>query len=113
AWVVACVNGVDYDLLDLRPNARETDRPAYKLFGHLFVRASHPPPVFAWRDAWAKNTHHDFHVALALGMITLDSTPLAMHARHSRDWTIDAPAGTVSPPDDAKTLLAGIAAFPY
>jgi hypothetical protein len=113
AWVVAQVNGVEYDLLDLRLNARETDRTAYRLFGHFFVHPSHPPPNFAWRDAWATRTHHNLQVALTLGMVTLDSTRFAMHTRHAKDWTIDSPGGTVPPPDDARTLLAGIAGFPF
>jgi hypothetical protein len=113
AWVVARVNGVDYDLLDLRDNARETDRTSYKLIGHFFVHASHPPPAFAWREAWAAHTHHDLHVALALGMVTLDSTALAMHARHAKDWTLEAPNEAVAPADDARIVLAGIAGFPF
>jgi hypothetical protein len=113
AWVTATLNGTDYDLLDLAKDAREIDRAGYRLFGHLFVRASHPPPAFAWREAWATRTHHSFQIAATLGMITLDSTPVAMHSRHSKDWTIDNPKGDLSPTDDARTQLAGIAAFPY
>lgn len=113
AWVVARVHGVDYDLLDLRKNAPETDRIGYKLFGHFFVRPSHPPPPFNWRVAWAERTHHNLKIGLALGMLTLDSTRYAMHTRHATDWTKIAPHSTIPPLDDARTLMTGIAAFPY
>lgn len=113
AWVVARVNGVDYDLLDLRNNSRETRRLGYKLIGHWFVRSSHPPPMFAWRDAWAVRTHRNLAIAKMLGMVTLDSTQYAWHPRHARDWTEIAPNLHFSPPDDPNTLMAGIAAFPY
>jgi hypothetical protein len=113
AWVVARVHGVEYDLLDLRNGSRETDRLGYKLIGHWFVRPSHPPPMFAWRDAWATQTKHNLQIGKLLGMVTLDSTEYAWHSRHSRDWTQISPGGRFSPPDDARTLMAGIAGFPY
>lgn len=113
AWVIARVRGVDYDLLDLRKNARETDRVGYKLLGRWFVRPSHPPPHFDWREAWATHTHKNLKTGLALGMLTLDSTATAMHTRHATDWTVRSPSGSVPPLDDAGTLMAGVAAFPY
>jgi hypothetical protein len=113
AWVVAKVNGVEYDLLDLRKNAPETNRIGFKLIGHFFVRPSHPPPSFDWRHAWAVETHHNLRTGLTLGLLTLDSTQFAMHTRHATDWTEIAPGATVPPLDSARVLLAGVAAFPY
>lgn len=112
AWVVARVNGVDYDLLDLRKNAPETDRVAYKLFGHLFVRASHQPPRFGWRLAWAAHTHRDLRSGLALGLLTVDSKADAEVERYATDWTQKCPTGELSPLDD-RALTATIAGFPY
>src|SRR5688500_2951890 len=74
AWIVARVGGVDYDLLDLRRNAPETNRLSYKLFGHMFVRSSQRPPAFSWRRAWAQRTGRDLQSGLALGLLTVDST---------------------------------------
>jgi hypothetical protein len=113
AWVTARVNGIEYDLLDLRKNARETDRIGYKLIGHWFVRPSHPPPAFAWRDVWATRTHHDLKIGLALGILTLDSNQYAMHTRHATDWTVISPDSSIPPLDTARTMMAGVAGFPY
>jgi hypothetical protein len=112
AWVIAKVNGVEYDLLDLRLNAPETNRVSYKLFGHFFVKPSHRPPAFAWRRAWAERTHRDLNVGFELGMLALDSTPTNLHQRFSTDWTELAPDDKVSP---RETRLAGgtKAGFPY
>jgi hypothetical protein len=112
AWVVARVNGVDYDLLDLRKNAPETDRASYKLFGHFFVRPTHQPPLFAWRRAWAERTSHDLHAGLALGLLNVDSKPGAMTERYATDWTQKSPSGQLSPVDD-RALTATVAGFPY
>ncbi len=112
AWVIARVNGVDYDLLDLRTNAPETDRLSYKLFGHLFVRSSHRPPMFSWRRAWAERTHKDITVGLELGLLALDSTPTNIHQRYATDWSTQAPASRTSPFDD-RMLTAQVAGFPY
>lgn len=113
AWVVARVDGIDYDILDLRKNARETDRLAYKLVGRWFVRPSRRPPPFDWRDAWASRTHRDLQIGLTLGMLTLDSTDHAMHSRHAMDWTRAAGCESPPPPDPSSALLAGVAGFPY
>lgn len=112
AWVIARVNGVDYDLLDLRKNAPETDRVSYKLFGHFFVRASHQPPVFAWRRAWAQRTDRDLNAGLALGLLAVDSKPESKIERYATDWTQRCPTGQLSPVDD-RVLTATIAGFPY
>ncbi len=113
AWIVARVNGKDYDLLDLRRNSRETDRIGYKLIGHWFVRNSRPPPPFDWREAWGTRTRCSLQIGLTLGMLALDSTEYSLHPRHATDWTVRAPDSSFAPPDDPKTLLAGVAAFPY
>jgi hypothetical protein len=112
AWIVARVNGVDYDLLDLRRNAPETNRLSYKLIGHMFVRASVRPPTFAWRRAWAQRTQRDFATGLALGVLTVDSTPQNQNERFATDWTTKSPDGKLSPVDD-RALAVTVAGFPY
>jgi hypothetical protein len=112
AWVIARVNGVEYDLLDLRSNAPETDRISYRLFGHYFVRPSHRPPNFAWRRAWAEQTHRNLTVGLELGMLAMDSMPGELHQRFATDWTERYPNDKITPTDDR---LAGAtrAGFPF
>ena len=112
AWVVARVNGVDYDLLDLRKNASETDRLSYKLFGHFFVRPSVRPPEFAWRSAWAQKTHRDLRLGMTLGLLALDSTATDQHERSSTNWAVKSPEGRLSPVDD-RALTITVAGFPY
>jgi len=112
AWVIARVDGLDYDLLDLRRNAPETDRAAYKLFGQFFVRSSRPPPAFAWRCAWRDRTGCDVGLGRQLGILTLDSTVGDLHERFATDWTEKVPGGELSPIDD-RTLTATFAGFPY
>lgn len=112
AWIVARVNGRDYDLLDLRSNAPETDRLSYKLLGRFFVRPSQRPPAFAWRRAWAERTHEDLGIGLRVGLLSLDSTPGHLRQRYSTDWTLKSPGGSTSPFDD-RVLTVAIAGFPY
>ncbi len=112
AWVIARVGGVDYDLLDLRKNASETNRLSYKLFGHLFVRPSVRPPAFAWRRAWEKQTSRDVKVGITLGILSVDSRVGAQHERYATDWTTRAPASKLSPVDD-RALSVTVAGFPY
>jgi hypothetical protein len=112
AWVVARVGGVDYDLLDLRRNAPETNRVSYKLLGHLFVRQSVRPPAFAWRRAWAQRTGRDFRSGLTLGVLTVDSTEGHQRERYATDWTQRSPSGDLSPVDD-RALAVTVAGFPY
>ncbi len=111
AWIVARVGGVEYDLLDLRKNAAETNRLSYKLFGHMFVRPSVRPPAFAWRRAWAQRTHRNLEQGLALGLLAVDSTETKHHERFATDWTVKSPAGTISPIDD-RALAVTTAGFP-
>ena len=112
AWIVARVNGVDYDLLDLRRNAPETNRISYKLFGHMFVRDSVRPPAFSWRRAWARNTGRDLASGLALGLLTVDSNASRQRERYAMDWSQRSPSGQLSPVDD-RALSVNIAGFPY
>ena len=111
AWIVARVGGKDYDLLDLRKNAPETNRLTFKLLGKHFVRASVRPPTFSWRRAWAERTGRDFNLGLRLGLLALDSTPERLRQRNATDWTTKA-AGKLSPIDD-RALTADVAGFPY
>lgn len=111
AWIVARVGGVDYDLLDLRKNAAETNRLSYKLFGHMFVRDSVPPPSFSWRRAWAQRTHRDLQHGLTLGLLSVASTAATQHERFATDWSVKFPGGSLSPADDrARTVT--VAGFP-
>jgi hypothetical protein len=112
AWVIARVNGTDYDLLDLRTNAPETNRISYKLFGHFFVSPSRRPPPFAWRRAWTEKTHRDLKVGFELGMLAMDSTAEHVHQRFSTDWTERAPNDKTSPRED-RFAGATVAGFPY
>ena len=112
AWIVARVGGVDYDLLDLRRNAPETNRLSYKLLGHMFVRASVRPPPFAWRRAWAQRTGRDLANGLALGLLTVDSTLQRQRERYATDWSQRSPSGHLSPIDD-RALSVTVAGFPY
>jgi hypothetical protein len=111
AWVVATVGGVEYDLLDLRPEEIRGDL-AYRLIGVHFTHASHRPPFFEWRRAWADRTHQDFAIGLQLGLVSIDSTPGHLRLRHSTDWAKASPGGKVSP-FDPRTLTASSAGFPY
>jgi hypothetical protein len=112
AWIVARVNGAEYDLLDLRRNAPETKRLSYKLFGHLFVRDSVRPPFFSWRRAWAVRTQRDLASGLALGLLTVDSTAGRQRERYATDWVLKSPSGNLSPVDD-RALSVSVAGFPY
>jgi hypothetical protein len=112
AWVIAKVNGVEYDLLDLRNNAPETNRLSYKILGHYFVHASRRPPPFAWRKAWGERTHHNLNVGFELGLLALDSSPERIHERYATDWTLISPTDKLSPLDP-RVLTASAAGFPY
>lgn len=112
AWIVARVRGRDYDLLDLRTGAPETNRASYKLFGHMFVRPSVRPPAFAWRRAWAQRTQRNFQVGMTLGLLAIDSRPEQQKERYATDWTSRVPHGNLSPVDE-RALTAKVAGFPY
>ena len=112
AWIVARVKGVDYDLLDLRNGAPETNRVSYKLVGHMFVRPSKRPPAFSWRRAWAQRTSRNFHVGMTLGLLSPDSRPESPRERFATDWSSRVPHGTLSPIEDRFTS-AKVAGFPF
>ncbi len=112
AWIIARVDGVDYDLLDLRPNAPETDRIAYKLVGQVFIRRSNRPPSFAWRRAWRDRTHCDVTLGRQLGILKFESTADDLHERFATDWTGKSPDEDFSPADD-RARTPAFAAFPF
>lgn len=112
AWIVARVRGVEYDLLDLRSGAPETNRLSYRLIGHMFVRPSKRPPAFSWRRAWAERTGRNFEIGMKLGLLAIDSRPDAQRERYATDWSTRVPHGTLSPVDD-RFLSAKVAGFPY
>lgn len=112
AWITATVDGVQYDLLDLRRQSPERQRIAYQLVGRWFTRPSHMPPYFDWRQAWLERTKADISVGMRLGVLELDSTPDHLHERFAIDWTVAHPEGRTSP-FDRRTLVMAFAAFPY
>lgn len=112
AWVVARVGGVEYDLLDLRAGAPETDRLSYKILGRHFVRPSKRPPAFAWRKAWAQRTNRNFEIGMTLGLLAIDSTPTKQYERFATDWTTRAPNSVGSPIEDRFAHVT-VAGFPY
>ncbi len=111
AWVVARVDGVDYDLLDLTGGEPETDRPSYRYVGRFVTRVSNPPPGFNWRRRWAENTRRNLQIGLRLGLLTHDSKPGKLRERYLTDWVKRSPGGDRSPHDE-RTLTAAFAAFP-
>jgi hypothetical protein len=112
AWVVARVGGVDYHLLDLRPDAPETDRLSYRLIGRLFVAETRRPPPFGWRRAWAERTARNLQVGLTLGLLEVGSTAANLRQRNSTDWS-GTPGIDGNSPFDPRVLAARFAAFPY
>lgn len=110
AWVVAQVHGVEYDLLDLRPDAPELDRLSYRLVGRWVTPKSRRPPPFDWRRRWA--AHPNIDVGLRLGLLTVGSTPERLRERYSTDWVKQSPKADHSPLDE-RTLTAVCAGFPY
>lgn len=112
AWITATVDGVEYDLLDLRRDAPERREVSYQLVGHWFTKPTRVPPYFDWRQAWMDRTHGDIAVGLRLGMLELGSTPGHLRERFSTDWTLRHPEGRESP-FDGRTLTAAYAGFPY
>ena len=112
AWIVARVNGRDYDLLDLRRDAPETNRLSFRLLGRHFVRPTVRPPAFYWRRAWAQHTDRNLQVGITLGLLTVDSISGAQRERFATDWTSKAPHGKLSPLDD-RALTVTVAGFPY
>lgn len=111
AWVVATVNGTDYDILDFQPEGAPVESTAYKLFNWM-LRAPNHPPMFEWRRAWAQRTHFDVASGIRLGLLSVDSVAGNLHERRSTDWARIAPGVAVTPPD-SRALSAQTAGFPY
>lgn len=109
AWVVATVDGKDYDLLDFQPEGVPVDSAAYKMWGWT-LRAPVHPPKFEWRRAWAKRTNFDVDVGIRLGLLAVDSTAQNLKERRSTDWAKLAPEGRT--PLDQRALSASMAGFP-
>lgn len=82
AWVSAWVDGVRYDLLDLEPGNPELATPAYRWVGRRVLRASRPPPPFAWRTAWRERTGADPELGLRLGLVLRDPDTGLLQPRH-------------------------------
>lgn len=112
AWVVARVNGVDYDLLDFGSARPDAGSLGYQLIGRHFVHVERRPPFFAWRSAWRQHVNADLNTGKRLGLLTLDSTAECMIERYATDWTKVHPGGHESPPDDQLASGSG-AGFPY
>lgn len=112
AWVVAKVNGVEYDLLDLAGGEPETQRTSYRMIGRHLVRRSNPPPAYHWRRHWAERTGRNLQIGWRLGLLTLDSSPRDLRYRYSTDWVKLSPASGKSPFDE-RTRTAPCAGFPF
>jgi hypothetical protein len=111
AWVVATIDGTDYDLLDFQPEGAPTESTAYKLFNWMLRTPNHPP-MFEWRRAWAQRTHFDVASGIRLGLLGVDSVAGNLHERRSTDWARLAPGVAVTPPD-SRALSAQTAGFPF
>lgn len=112
AWITAKIEGVEYDLLDLRRDAPERRVWSYKLVGRWVTRASRKPPYFDWRRAWVDRTHADLQIGLRLGAVELNSNRGEMQERFAVDWTQLQPTGKFSP-FDPRMMTAPYAVFPY
>lgn len=111
AWVVATVNGKDYDLLDYQPEGAPVNTTAYKMWSWTLRDPVHPPK-FEWRRAWAKRTEFDVPVGIRLGLLAVDSTTDNLRERRSVDWARVSPNTPTTPPDE-RALAAAVAGFPY
>lgn len=111
AWVVATIDGTDYDILDFQPEGAPTGSTAYKLFNWMLRPPNHPP-LFEWRRAWAQRTNFDVASGIRLGLLAVDSAPGQLHERRATDWARLAPGVAVTPPDN-RALSAQTAGFPF
>jgi hypothetical protein len=112
AWISAKVNGVTYDLLDLRPGDRELETFSYKAFGRHFTRKTRQPPFFHWRRAWLERTQGDLEIGRRLGLLEVHSQPGNLKERFSVDWARKAPDAKASP-RDPRVDIAPFAGFPF
>jgi hypothetical protein len=110
AWVVATVEGKDYDLLDYQPEGEPVHTAAYKLWSWTLRDPVHPP-AFEWRREWAKRTNFNVGVGVQLGLLAPDSTRDQLHERRSTDWARLAPRAPTTPPDE-RALALSVAGFP-
>lgn len=111
AWVVATIDGTDYDILDFQPEGAPTGSTAYKLFNWM-LRAPNHPPMFEWRRAWAQRTNFDVASGIRLGLLGVDSVAGNLRERRATDWARLAPGVAVTPPDN-RALSAQTAGFPF
>jgi hypothetical protein len=111
AWVVATINGTDYDILDFQPEGAPTNSTAYKMFNWM-LRAPNHPPLFEWRRAWAQRTSFDIASGVRLGLLSPDSVAGKLHERRATDWARLAPGVAVTPPD-TRALATQSAGFPF
>jgi hypothetical protein len=112
AWIIARVDGKEYDLLDFQPEGAPTNRLSYRLIGRWVTRQPHHPPLFQWRRAWAERTKFDIETGLHLGLLAVDSSPGRLRERYAKDWTKLAPLGQPTPPD-SRLASAVCAGFPF
>lgn len=112
AWIIARVNGEEYDLLDFQPEGAPTDRLSYRLVGRFVTRQPNHPPLFQWRRAWADRTKFDIQTGLHLGLLAVDSAPGHLRERYAKDWTKVAAPGQPAP-FDARLATAVCAGFPF
>jgi hypothetical protein len=109
AWVVATVNGKEYDLLDYQPEGTPVNTTAYKMWSWTLRDPVHPPK-FEWRRAWAQRTDFDVSTGLRLGLLAVDSTADNLRERRSTDWARLAPSDPH--PFDSRAVAAKSAGFP-
>lgn len=110
AWVVATVEGKDYDLLDYQPEGAPVHTASYKLWSWTLRDPVHPP-LFEWRREWAKRTQLNVGVGVQLGLLAPDSTRDNLRERRSTDWARLAPRVPTTPPDE-RALALSVAGFP-
>lgn len=110
AWVIATVDGRDYDLLDYQPEGEPVHTAAYKLWSWTLREPVHPPR-FEWRREWAARTACNVGVGVQLGLLAPDSTRDDLHERRSTDWARLAPRTPTTPPDE-RALALSVAGFP-
>lgn len=112
AWIIARIDGTEYDLLDFQPEGAPTERLSYRLIGRWVTRQPHHPPLFQWRRAWAERTNFDIATGLHLGLLAVESAPGHLRERYAKDWTKVATPGQPAPLD-ARLASAVCAGFPF
>jgi hypothetical protein len=110
AWIVATVDGKEYDLLDYQPEGAPVNTATYKMWSWTLRDPVHPP-LFEWRREWAKRTQFDVGLGVTLGLLAPESTRDNLHERRSMDWAKVAPKTPTTPPDE-RALALSVAGFP-